>query len=175
MLPAVRFKLLFGPYRMPHCKIGRWLKCRRRGKVKVVAISDAPISWPMTRNSRGCGVLSLILCGDLIRAVQYESGVAIAHHWRVSKETVWVWRKALGVGQNTAGTMRLRSAWAPELFDEEARAKQIASTQRPERNAKLAASMRGKPMPSHVKAMLLATHLGKRLSKATRRKMSETH
>jgi hypothetical protein len=41
MLPAIRFKLLFGPYKMPRCKIGGTLKCRRRGKVRVVAISDA--------------------------------------------------------------------------------------------------------------------------------------
>src|SRR6266700_2528761 len=113
MLPAVRFKLLFGPYRMPRCKIGRWLTCRRRGKVRVVGISDALITWPMTRPERGGGHLSLILCGDLVRAVQSESEVAVAHHWRVSKLTVWAWRKALGVGPHTAGTTRLRSAWAP--------------------------------------------------------------
>jgi hypothetical protein len=47
--------------------------------------------------------------------------------------------------------------------------------ERPERNAKLAASMRGKPMPAHVKAMLLKLRLGSRHSRATRKKMSATH
>ena len=67
----------------------------------------------MTRNSRACGVLSLVLCGDLVQAVQRESEVAVAHHGRVSINTVWAWRKVLGVGQHTAGTMRLRNEWAP--------------------------------------------------------------
>src|SRR5262245_53061946 len=128
----------------------------------------------MTRNRRGCGVLSTILCGDLVRAVQRESETAVAHHWRVGINSVWVWRKALGVDQYTRGTMRLKSEWAPELFDEAAREKQLATTQCPERNAKIAAAMRGRKMPAHVKAKLLATHLGKKLSKATRRRMSET-
>jgi transposase-like protein len=87
--------------------------------VKVIAISDAPISWPMTRNSRGCAVLSLVLCGDLVRAMQRESGVAIAHHWGVSKETVWVWRKALGVGQKITSQEMKRGAYIVSFSNEE--------------------------------------------------------
>ena len=44
MLNADRFKLLFGPYRSPRCRVGRtWLRCAIRGNVKVVGISDTPI------------------------------------------------------------------------------------------------------------------------------------
>ena len=46
----------------------------------------------------------VILCGDLIRAVQTESEAALAHNWGVNKATVWKWRKALNVGRMTAGT-----------------------------------------------------------------------
>jgi hypothetical protein len=34
MLPAIRFQLLFGPYKMPRCKVGGWLNC-----------------WPMTSHT----------------------------------------------------------------------------------------------------------------------------
>jgi hypothetical protein len=37
MLDAERVKLLFGPYRMSRCRVGRsWLRCAVRGQVKVV-------------------------------------------------------------------------------------------------------------------------------------------
>jgi hypothetical protein len=174
MLPAIRFKLLFSPYKMPRCKIGGTLKCRRRGKVPVVAISDAPISWPMTRNRNGTGKPSLILCGDLVRAVKRESEIAVAHHWRVSRLTVWALRKTLGVGPYTRGTLQLHRDWFSEKRDDAAMAKWSASLRSPERAAKIAAAKRGKPRPAHVQAMLRGMWLGKKHSKATRRKMSES-
>jgi hypothetical protein len=129
----------------------------------------------MTRNRNGTGKLSLILCGDLVRAVMRESEIAVAHHWRVSRLTVWAWRKTLGVGQYTRGTLRLHRDWFPEKRDDAAMAKWSASLRSPERAAKIAAAKRGKPRPLHVQAMLRIMQLGKRPSKATRRKMSETH
>jgi hypothetical protein len=174
MLPAIRFKLLFGPYKMPQCTIGGTLKCRRRGEVRVVAISDAPISWPMTRNRNGTGKLSLILCDDLVRAVKRESETAVAHHWRVSRLTVWAWRKALSVTRNTPGTAELNRAWLPDRRDDAAMDRLHASLRSPERAAKIAAAKRGRPRPEHVQEMLRRMWLGKRHSKATRRKMSES-
>jgi hypothetical protein len=38
------YKLRFGPYRAPSCRVGSKLSCKRWGKrVEVVGFSDAPI------------------------------------------------------------------------------------------------------------------------------------
>src|SRR5437867_12477283 len=109
MLPdAVRFQLLNGPYQPPKCKVGSWLNCRRRGHVKVVAISDGLIQWPMTQSETG-GPRSLILCGDLVKAVRQESAVAIKHWWGVQHDLVRKWRKNVGVEHENEATKQLRA------------------------------------------------------------------
>jgi hypothetical protein len=55
---------------------------------------------------------SLVVFKGLARAVRRESGVAVAHHWSVDKQTVWKWRKALGVGRVTEGTSKRLSTHA---------------------------------------------------------------
>jgi hypothetical protein len=103
--PSESNRLLFGPYLAPRCRVGSWLDCEARGRTVVVGgMSDAPIQWPYARKK---GPRSLILCGDLVRAVQTESLAAVAHHWGVGSSTVSVWRKALEVPRNTVGTLRL--------------------------------------------------------------------
>lgn len=77
MRDADRYRLLFGPYLSPRCRIGRLLTCRVRGRVEVARISDAPIPWPAT--TRRAGRPSLIVCGSLVRAVRRESELAVAH------------------------------------------------------------------------------------------------
>jgi hypothetical protein len=67
------------------------------------------------------------------------------------------------------GTRVLHSVWTPEWFDDEAIAKRLAATKSPERNAKIAAARRGKPVPPHVQAMLRTMQLGKRASRACER------
>jgi hypothetical protein len=99
-------RLLHGPYHAPRCQLGKRLRCRIRGRVVVKRISAGPISWPQTIIGRA---KSFILCGDLVRAVRRESELAVAYWWGVTAQTVWVWRKALGVGATTEGTSRLRS------------------------------------------------------------------
>ena len=96
MIESERVKLLYGPYRMPRCKVGRWLRCLMRGPIKVCGISPAPIQWPFTRRGKR-GTVSLILCGDLARAVRKESEIAVAHWFGITGQTVWKWRVALGV------------------------------------------------------------------------------
>ena len=72
-----RFNLLFGPYHPPKTRRGKFLFCEMRGTVKVGDYSDGPIPWPVKWGTRN----SLILCGDLVRAVQVESAQGVAHHW----------------------------------------------------------------------------------------------
>ena len=82
MIDSERFKLLYGPYVAPKCRLGDKLPCEYRGReVTVKGMTDAPIQWPCARRN---GNASPILCGDLIRAVRTESEIAVAYHWGVS-------------------------------------------------------------------------------------------
>lgn len=100
------FRLHFGPYRAPRCRVGKPLDCEARGRtVEVAGLSDASIQWPYAKKR---GNRSLILCGDLIKAVGLESETAVAHHWGVSATTDYLWRRALGVPGDTIGSVRLR-------------------------------------------------------------------
>jgi hypothetical protein len=75
MLKAVRFKLRYGPYRAPAFRIGALLRDRSGGKVRVLGLTAARVPWPVTKRA------SLILRGDLIRAVRLESNQAVAYWW----------------------------------------------------------------------------------------------
>jgi hypothetical protein len=68
-------------------------------------MSDGLIQWPFAKKR---GNRSLILCGDLIKAVALESETAVAHHWGVATRTVRTWRRALGVAPETVGSVRLK-------------------------------------------------------------------
>src|SRR5689334_7118460 len=109
-----RYKLLFGPYRPPRCRVGGWLKCAVRGKVRVVGISDAPVMWPQCKAGKH---LVPIVCGSLVRAVKRESVIAVAYHWGISAQTAVLWRKALGVAhRQNEGTHQLRVRSSPEVL-----------------------------------------------------------
>jgi hypothetical protein len=173
MLQQERTKLLFGPYRVPKCRVGGSLVCRMRGKVRVTGIMDAPMQWPYTPRSRKCPRPSVIVCGDLVRALRRESATAIAYWWGVSICTVWRWRISLGVEQFTEGTRDLCRRWLPEKLDEEALQNQKKALRSPECMAKRAASLRGKPMPAKVKRALLKANRGRKHSAEACRNMSE--
>jgi len=99
-----KVKLLYGPYAPPRTRRGRFLPCELRGTVKVGGYSDGPIPWPIKWRTR-----SLILFGDLVRAVRQESAMGVAYHWAVCTDLVSKWRRALGVEPITAGTRALKS------------------------------------------------------------------
>lgn len=142
--------LLFGPYRAPDVSTG-WLDDEIDGLTEVGGWTHAPIPWPRRRKS---GRPSLILCGDLIRAVQQESSAAVQHHWGVGPVTVWRWRQALGVGRVTPGTrerLRTETGVPPEAA---ARGREAAST--PDARARIAEAKRGVPAPPATRAALLA-------------------
>lgn len=170
---ANRFRLLYGPYRQPRYTLGDKLFCVLRGWVKVTRVSDALIPWPMT--TKQGGKPSLIVCDSLVSAVQRESEIAVAHWWGVSIQTVWKWRKALGVPQVNEGTARLYQDYTPERLDDEARRKAQAKARDPQRRAKIAAAKRGKPRPRQVVEAMSAARLGKHATEETRRKMSAAH
>jgi hypothetical protein len=167
-----RLKLL-GSYRPPRCRLGSKLFCEIRGWVEVTRVSDGPISWPMT-TKRG-GKPSLILCGDLARAVRRESNQAVAFHWGVTPQTVTIWRKALDVPRANEGTHRLHHDHALEPGVTAGRAKAHAKLSDPARAAKIAAALRGKPRPRHVIEALREANVGRRQSEETRRRRSDAH
>ena len=153
-------RLIYGPYAAPRCHVGDILACEARGRdVKVRRLTDARIPWPDRYKT---GVPSLILCGDLIAAVRTESATAVAHHWGVSTQTVWIWRTALTVEKWTPGTMRLVRYYIKQG--------QKASRSA-ESRAKHSATTRGRPaLPQFRAASLKAAQRPK--SEAWKRQMS---
>lgn len=143
-------ELIAGPYLPPACKVGDWIDDEVDGRLEVGGWTVAPISWPRRKKT---GRASLILCGDLVRAVQTESSEAVAHWWGVGVTKVWMWRRALGVGRVTDGTRKLlqeRTGVPPE-----AAARGRAAASAPEVVARMTETKRGKPAHPNTKAALL--------------------
>ena len=150
MNDSERFKLLYGPYVAPQCRVGDRLACEHLGReVTVRRMTDAPIQWPAIR---GGSAPVLIVCGDLIRAIRVESALAVAHHWGVCPQTVGSWRKALGVPRHTKGTLRLSIDYAAEILTPDVRAKAKKAMSSAETRAKIRASKLGKPVHPNMAA-----------------------
>ncbi|MBI5725557.1 MAG: helix-turn-helix transcriptional regulator [Planctomycetes bacterium] len=107
-----RYKLYFGPYNPPRVRRGWRLFDEIHGTVVTGYFSDGLITWP-TVGIRGRR--SLVLCGDLVKAVRRESAPAVSHWWGVSISVVSRWRKALGVPRLNEGTRLLLKARWKEL------------------------------------------------------------
>jgi len=158
MIDSQRFKLLYGPYVAPQCRLGEKLTCEYQGQeVTVKRITDAPIKWPCARRNRNA---SPILCGDLIRAVQVESEIAVAYHWGVGASVVWKWRRALNVSAMTNGSRRLRIEYAAETLTPEVRAKAREAMHSEKVRAKLSAVRKGRTQ--HPNTIAACRELGKR-------------
>ncbi len=99
----------------------------------------------------------------------------MAHWWGVDVQTVWRWRKALGVSATTPGTSRLRSDYTKEPWAIEAQTAMNAKAGDPERREKVAAAKRGKPRPRHVVEAMRQARIGTHPSDEARRRMSEAH
>ena len=171
MEDAVRFRLL-GKYRTPRVRVGAVVPCEVRGDIQVVGFTGGPIPWPLGKTTRR---LAIVVYGALAVAIRRESAQAVAHWWGVDAQTVWAWRKALGVGATTEGTSKLRGAYAAEPWAAEARAKAQAKAADAGRRAKIAAARRGKPRPRHVIEAMAEARRGTHHSEETRRRMSAAH
>jgi len=163
--------LQFGLYSAPQVTIGQRVTCKVRGEVTIVGISSGRIQWPIGKTIRA---KSLVVIGDLAKALRRESPSAIRYWWGVGSDAVWKWRKALGVGE-TQGTTILRKSFATPEKIAMLNAAASAVAGQPERRAKIAAAKRGKPRPSHVAAMLRTLQTGKQPTEATRARMSQSH
>jgi hypothetical protein len=159
MIDSERFKLLYGPYKMPICKLGEKLLCEYRDKeLSVKGITDGLIQWPSAFRGK---VLSPIVCGDLVRAIRTESEMAVAHHWGVCKETVRQWRRALNVPRMTNGSLRLVMDYASEkIFTPEAITRAKETLHSAEVRARLSAARKGRIQ--HPNTIAACRELGRR-------------
>lgn len=122
------------------------------GDVEVGGWSTGPIPWPRRKKA---GRHSLILCGDLIRAVRTESVAAIAWWFGVSETTVWKWRVTLGVDiNNNAGTQRLYKLLITEKLTPEVSARGREAARSPEAIDRQRRAKRGRPSHPNTKAAL---------------------
>jgi len=157
--------LLYGPYAAPPLSAGETAVCRIRGRVTVAGMTAALIPWPLVR-TRG-GPARLIVCGDLVRAIRRESVAAIVHHWDVSQQTVWRWKKAIGVGRMTAGTKEVYRRLLPRrIHSPEAMARAKVASHTPELMARRSAARKGKPVSLRTQEAA---------AKAARRKRTKAH
>jgi hypothetical protein len=172
---ATRFRLL-GTYRTPRFRPGQRVTCEARSLVELCGLSGGRIPWPLGRPvGRRNGRDALVLYGALAEAVRRESALAVGFWWRVGPDTVWKWRKALGVGAPTPGTSRLRHEYGIEPAQLENVARATARARDPEGRAKISAARKGKPRPPHVGRAVAEAHRGMRQSAQTRAKMSAAH
>ena len=104
-----RTRLLFGPYRQPGLRKGDQAFCLYQGADVVTGWTDAPVSWPRCRPlAVPRSHPSLLVDGELARAVRHESAAALRRWWGVSDGVVHRWRKAFGVSRtNCPGSQRL--------------------------------------------------------------------
>src|SRR5690349_3597163 len=73
-----------------------------------------------------------------------------------------------------AGTFALQSRWAPETVQgDKSNKRRARALKSPERGAKIAAALRGKPRPAHVIDAVRRANTGRKASAKARRKMSE--
>jgi hypothetical protein len=165
-----RFKL-HGVYRTPRFRLGAKVNCLVRGELTTVGMTDARIPWPLGR--RGPGPNSLVVYGDLARAIRRESVSAIGHWFGVHDLTVWKWRKALGVPERNYGTRKLWEAASNAGYYLNGVKAGVAKARDPVRRAKIAASKRGKRRPRHVVEKVGSAHLGSKRSATTCNKMKE--
>src|SRR5438874_144997 len=146
MTDTDRFRLL-GTCRTPRVRLGAVVVCEARDcDLIVVEISNGRIPWLVGRR-KGQSGKSLIVFGDLAKAVRTESNQAVCYWFGITPQTVSKWRKALSVGLTNPGTHRLRSDYTEEPWAKKALRKAQAKAQDPDRCQKIAEARRGKPRP----------------------------
>jgi hypothetical protein len=94
------------------------------------------------------------------------------HWWGVGTDTVWKWRRALGV-VGTTGTAALRARSLLGEHGERIRAGVRAMWDDPQRREEIVAARRGRPKPPHVVEAMRRANLGRVPTEETRRRISE--
>jgi hypothetical protein len=166
---AERFKLHFGPYRTPRFKLGSVVQDEIRGEVRITRITAGRIPWPVGIRNRGW---SLVVYGDLARAIRRESPAAVMYWWGISRRTTVVWRRALDVPPTNDGTHRLRVSYTKLPWFKRFLHKGTLISSQPSIRTKAADAWRGKKRPEHVGRAISAALKGRPWSEKRRRKYS---
>ena len=87
--------LRFGSYQTPRYKLGRWVNCLLRGRVKMTGTSDGQIPWPTTTLPNG--LHALVLYRDLAKAVPHDAHPAMRYWFEATVHSIGRWRKVLKV------------------------------------------------------------------------------
>ena len=170
-----RLTLYFGPYEPPRYRIGERVHCERFGDVEIVGTCAGRIPWPLGRKPGSRGRASLVLYGDLAKAIQRETRVAVCYWWGCSESAAQAMRRALSVPKMTEGA-GIRQQEIEQLPAVKAgRRKAWAKAGDPERRGKIAAAHSGKPRSAGAVAAMRKRMMGNRPSESTRAKMSESH
>jgi hypothetical protein len=74
---------------------------------------------------------SLVVYGDLERAIRTESVLAVAHWWGVTTNTVTNWRRTLAVERYNPGTVKAFRA----VYDDPARSRKMRAAKLGKRRA----------------------------------------
>jgi hypothetical protein len=145
--------LIAGPYEPPKVRRGDWIECEVNGLTRVGGYSCGQIPWPRAWRT---GTHQLIVTAELARAVRTEAEIVIAYWWDVGLTTVWAWRRALGVGRMTDGTVQLYRELQPARLPPEAAARGLLKAAEPEVLARMAVSKRGVPVHPNTRSALIA-------------------
>jgi hypothetical protein len=170
-----RPRLYFGPYNIPRYRIGQAVHCERFGDVEIVRTSNGRIPWPIGRRRGSRGRSSLVLYGDLAKAVQRETRVAVCYWWGCSGAAAQAVRRALDVPKMNEGASIRRQEVVQLPSVKAGRRKAWAKARDPERRRKIAEARRGKPRSPEVVATMRSRMLGTHPADSTRAKMSEAH
>jgi len=152
--------LRYGPYAPPKVDEGDIVTDLIRGSVRVKRWRDTgQIMWPVgvIGGAPGMGAAAPIMMGDLFRAICTEAALAVAEHWGVSPTTVSRWKRKLGIGRMTAGSIELARERGNEgLRQYSARGNEMSRHQevRRRRDETHAATMKGKARDATVRAHL---------------------
>jgi len=93
-------------YTAPDVRVGDTLHCALAGDVIVAGFWKASeLRWPMHRRAAH-GSMSLIYCGDLLRALNELHVESLSALWGVLAVTVRAWRRALGIPASDATRLR---------------------------------------------------------------------
>lgn len=152
--------LLFGPYRVPSCKVGDFVDDAIYGRVQVNGWTSGPMAWP-TRKRPGGGPRSIAMTDELARALRMESAATLAFWLGVSTKTVRVFRRALDVPRNTPGTLRRHADVAVLPTPEQAAKGRKRVAEDPLIRAAAAAKRRGRVCSQASKDRMSAARKGK--------------
>lgn len=98
--------IIAGPYSPPSADaypVGATVQCERWGPVEVAG-HHGPMRWPWCRPHGRGDRRSLILAGELARAIRVEAAETVALLWGIGLKQVTRLRRAVEVGYSTDGT-----------------------------------------------------------------------